>query len=194
MNRRRTLRAIGGVGLGLLAGCLSSDGPEGSPTAGPTLAGSPSIASPAFDEGDAIPSRYTCEGEDVSPRLEVASVPPEAAELALLVDDPDAPGGTFTHWLLWGLPPDAAAVPEDVPRGETVTDLGGARQGTNDAGVVGYSGPCPPPDDDAHTYRFRLFALDEPLGLEAGSDREPFDRALGGVATAEGRLSAEYDR
>ena len=130
----------------------------------------------------------------MSPTLEVSGVPSGASSVALLVDDPDAPGGTFTHWLLWDLPPSIATIPEDVPAGETVPSLDGAKQGTNDADVVGYSGPCPPRDDGAHTYRFRLLALGEPLALDAGASRTAFDAALADVPRSETVLSAEFDR
>ena len=152
------------------------------------------VVSPAFADGDPIPTRYTCDGENVSPALSVAGVPPDGASLALVVDDPDAPGRTFTHWLLWGLPATTESIPEGVPTGETLSYLGGASQGTNDAGVVGYSGPCPPPSDGPHTYRFRLLALARPADIEPGADRAAFDDAVESVASTETVLRGTYDR
>lgn len=204
MHRRALLATIGGLAGGTIAGCArggdggspGGDGPDGADGTGPpaTLGREPSIASPAFDDGEPIPARFTCEGEDVSPALSVGGAPDGANALALLVDDPDAPGGTFTHWLLWGLDPSTRSIPEAVPRGGTVESPGGALQGTNDADVVGYSGPCPPPDDGAHGYRFRLFALAEALALEPGADRSAFDDALAGTTRSEAVLRGTYDR
>lgn len=182
----------GGTGEPNGDGATDGDGGTGSPA--PTLAGAPSLISPDFDDGAMVPTRFTCDGENVSPELDVRDVPGEAASLALVVDDPDAPGGTFTHWLLWDVPPSTGRLPEGVPRGESVDSLGGASQGTNDADVVGYSGPCPPRDDGAHTYRFRLLALAEPLDLAAAVGRGAFDEALTGVGRSEATLRGTYDR
>jgi Raf kinase inhibitor-like YbhB/YbcL family protein len=101
------------------------------------------LRSAAFEEGGAIPARYTCDGQDVSPPLSWSSSPDETRSLALIADDPDAPGGTFVHWVIYNLPPDTRRLPEDVPnREETLPS--GAAQGVNGAGSVGYMGPCPP--------------------------------------------------
>ena len=214
MDRRRALRVGAGGVAAWLAGCLGNrggsgdggngggggDGPYGGGDRGATdspattLSASPTITSPAFDDGGAIPTRYTCDGEDVSPELSIADVPADSSSLSLLLDDPDAPGETFTHWLLWDVPASTSRIPEGVPSGETLDTLGGATQGTNDAGVVGYSGPCPPADDGPHRYRFRLHALGEPLDLEAGADRTAFDEALGAVARSGSVLRGTYDR
>jgi Raf kinase inhibitor-like YbhB/YbcL family protein len=130
-----------------------------------------SVRSSAFTHGESIPDRYTCEGEDVSPRLTVADPPGDTDALAVVVDDPDAPAGTFTHWLLWNLPPDTVEIPEDVPKREEAPNLGDAMQGENDFGEVGYRGPCPPEGDAPHEYRFTLYALAEPLDVDAGVPR-----------------------
>ena len=120
--------------------------------------------------GEARPSTpaYTCDGEDVSPALAWEDVPAEAAELVLIVEDPDAPGGTFAHWLAYGIEPGEAALPEGVPQGGEVE---GFRQGENDMGTVGYGGPCPP-EGETHDYVFRLLAVDTKTGLEGGASRE----------------------
>jgi len=130
-----------------------------------------SVRTSAFTHGESIPEKYTCEGEDVSPELTVGDAPDDAAALAVVVDDPDAPAGTFTHWLLWNLPPDTVEIAEGVAPSEELPDLGGARQGENDFGDVGYRGPCPPEGDDPHEYRFTLYALDEKLDAEPGALR-----------------------
>ena len=130
-----------------------------------------SFRTSTFTHAESIPEKYTCEGEDRSPELTIGGVPDDAAALAVVVDDPDAPGGTFTHWMLWNLPPDTVEIPEDVPQLEAVPDLGGAKQGENDFGEVGYRGPCPPEGDGSHEYRFTLYVLDEELDLDGGALR-----------------------
>jgi len=130
-----------------------------------------SVRTSAFTHGEPIPDRYTCEGEDISPELTVADAPDDAAALAVVVDDPDAPAGTFTHWLLWNLPPETVEIPEGVSRTEELPNLGDARQGENDFGEVGYRGPCPPEGDAPHEYRFTLYVLDEELDADAGALR-----------------------
>jgi Raf kinase inhibitor-like YbhB/YbcL family protein len=127
------------------------------------------INSPEFSEGGSIPTRFTCDGEDVSPPLEFANVPENAKSLALIVDDPDAPSGTFTHWIVWGLEPDTKNLaPATVPSGP--------RQGKNDFGKTSYGGPCPP--SGTHRYFFRLYALDKQLDLRDGSTRAELERAM----------------
>lgn len=130
-----------------------------------------SFRTPTFTHGESIPETYTCEGEDRSSRLVIGDVPDDAAAVAVVVDDPDAPAGTFTHWLLWNLPPDTIEIPEDVSQRETVPDLGGAVQGENDFGEIGYRGPCPPEGDEPHEYRFTLYVLDDELDSEPGALR-----------------------
>lgn len=137
-----------------------------------------SFRTSTFTHGESIPEKYTCEGDDRSPELTIGDVPDDAAALAVVVDDPDAPGGTFTHWLLWNLPPDTIDIPEAVPQLESVPDLGGAKQGENDFGEVGYRGPCPPEGDGPHEYRFTLYVLDEELDVDAGVPRPRVQDAL----------------
>lgn len=181
---RRTF--LGGVAAAMIgvAGCSDS------PADGEDL----TITSSAFDEGDAIPEKFTCSGDDASPPLSFGDIPPEAESLALIVDDPDAPGGTFTHWLVWNIDADETTIPAGVEPGETVDVLGDTRQGTNDFGSIGYRGPCPPVDDGAHTYRFRGYALESPVGVEAGAERDAVEPALENAAVATGRLTGEFDR
>lgn len=150
--------------------------------------------SPAFADGASIPPRYTADGADVSPTLTVEGVPDRAETVALVVDDPDAPGSPFTHWLLWNVPAGRTAIPEDVPRTGTVDSLGGARQGTNDFGEVGYRGPKPPAGDGPHSYRFTLYVLGRPLAVEAGARKAVLVDAIDGTHLARARFTAEYER
>jgi Raf kinase inhibitor-like YbhB/YbcL family protein len=145
------------------------------------------LRSPAFADGDTIPPLYTCDGDDVSPPLEWSGVPSDAAQLATVVEDPDAPGGTFVHWVLWGL--DAG-----LPRLGQGQVPAGAREGRNDFGRVGWGGPCPPRGSDPHRYVFTLLALSEPLAVEAGASADIVKRAAEGKVLAEGRLTARYGR
>jgi len=198
-SRREVLRALGGVtALGpVFAGCLGTgNGGDGTTRTGTTVPTSTSmtVSSPAFSAGASVPARFTCDGEDVSPPLSFDGVPGDAAALALVVDDPDAPGGTFTHWLLWNLPPDVTEIPANVPTDRTVASLDGARQGMNDFGAVGYRGPCPPSGDDAHTYRFTLYALGGSLDVEAGAGRGRLSGPLGEQATSRAQFTAQFAR
>jgi hypothetical protein len=126
------------------------------------------LTSPTFESGDPIPAQYTCEGENVSPPLSWRYGPEGTESLALVCEDPDAPGGTFIHWVLYDIPADMDGLPEDVPP-DTRLSWGGA-QGRNDFGNVGYGGPCPP-TGETHRYYFRLYALDESLDLPPGATR-----------------------
>jgi Raf kinase inhibitor-like YbhB/YbcL family protein len=129
------------------------------------------LTSPAFEPDGAIPSVFTCAGEEISPPLAWSGLPDQTGSLALRCLDPDAPDGTFTHWLLWDLDPSTGGIGEGrVPPG--------AREGTNSFGKVGFGGPCPPEGDDAHHYHFELIALRQPLDLEVGAGTEEFDAAL----------------
>ncbi|MGC9071937.1 MAG: YbhB/YbcL family Raf kinase inhibitor-like protein [Acidilobus sp.] len=116
------------------------------------------LTTPSFQDGGAIPRRHTCDGEDVSPRLEWNGVPSGTRSLALIMYDPDAPAGTFIHWVLYNIPSAANAIPEDVQK--EIDDVPGVGlQGLNDFGYVGYGGPCPPRGHGPHRYYFALHAL-----------------------------------
>jgi Raf kinase inhibitor-like YbhB/YbcL family protein len=146
------------------------------------------LTSPAFDEGEAIASRYTCDGQGVSPPLSWTSVPDGTRSLALIADDPDAPGGTFVHWVIYDLPPDTHRLPEGVPNRRVLSS--GAEQGVNGAGGIGYTGPCPP--SGTHRYFFKLYALDTKLGLGTGATAERLSDAMEGHVLAEGQLMGTY--
>jgi Raf kinase inhibitor-like YbhB/YbcL family protein len=150
------------------------------------------LTSPAFDEGSAIASRYTCDGPGVSPPLSWALAPDDTQSLALIADDPDAPGGTFVHWVIYDLPPDTRRLPEGVPNRRTLPS--GAKQGVNGAGGSGYTGPCPP--SGTHRYFFKIYALDTRpgLGVGAGATAERLSDAMEGHVLAEGQLMGTYRR
>jgi Raf kinase inhibitor-like YbhB/YbcL family protein len=147
------------------------------------------LSSPAFADGGDVPIRHTCDGDDLSPRLTWSDVPEGTRSLALIVDDPDAPRGTFTHWVLYDIPPDTNELAESLPAGT----IGIA--GRNSFGRSGYGGPCPPPEHQAHRYRFTLYALDMPsLGLAANATREEVDAKMQNHILAEVRLVGKYRR
>jgi Raf kinase inhibitor-like YbhB/YbcL family protein len=136
------------------------------------------ITSSAFQEGGNIPSKFTCDGSDTSPPLQITGVPSETKSLVLIADDPDAPSGLFTHWLVWNIPPQTNSISEgSAPKGV---------QGANDFGKSGYKGPCPPPG--THRYSFKIFALDRELDLRSGAKRRQLDAAMKGHVIAQGEL------
>jgi Raf kinase inhibitor-like YbhB/YbcL family protein len=149
-----------------------------------------SIKTTAFPEGGTIPKKYTCDGSDLSPGLTWASAPAGTQSLALIADDPDAPVGTWTHWIIWNIPL-GTALPEGIARTETLSD--GARQGKNDFKRTGYGGPCPPPGK-AHRYFFKLYALDTKLDLKAGASRNELERAIKGHVLSQAELMGRYGR
>ena len=134
------------------------------------------ITSPEFVDNSHIPAQYTCDGEDISPPLQITGVPAEAETLALVVDDPDAPGGVFDHWIVWNIPSTLEKIPQGIPQKEIPEQLEGATQGRNDFKQIGYRGPCPPSGE--HRYRFKLYALDRSLDLSAGSSKEDLEGEL----------------
>ncbi|MDR3726009.1 MAG: YbhB/YbcL family Raf kinase inhibitor-like protein [Terracidiphilus sp.] len=133
------------------------------------------LQSTAFANGDAIPRKYTCEGADLSPALSWDGIPAGTHSLALIADDPDAPMGTWTHWVIWNIPAQAAGLAEGVAKAEVLEN--GARQGRNDFKRVGYGGPCPPPGK-AHRYFFKLYALDSMLSVKVGASRNEVEADL----------------
>ena len=142
------------------------------------------ITSSAFQEGGNIPSKFTCDGSDISPPFQITGVPSEAKTLVLIVDDPDAPGGLFTHWLVWNIPPQTDSIAEGTPPKGV--------HGTNDFGKSGYKGPCPPPG--THRYSFKIFALDRELDLRGGAKRSQLNAAMKGHVITQGELVGRYAR
>jgi Raf kinase inhibitor-like YbhB/YbcL family protein len=148
------------------------------------------LMSSAFAAGQAIPRMYTCDGGDHSPPLQWAGPPAGTASLALVVEDPDAPGGTFTHWLIYALPATARSLAESVPVAPAGPD--GSRQGQNGFGKPGYGGPCPP--SGTHHYYFRLYALDTALSLPAAATVDRLRTAMSGHVLARGEWMGTYSR
>jgi Raf kinase inhibitor-like YbhB/YbcL family protein len=149
------------------------------------------IKSSAFEDGATIPKKYTCDGEDRSPALSWSGVPDGTKSFALICDDPDAPMGTWVHWVLWGLPPDTMSLPEGVPADTTLAS--GARQGLNSWPRVGYGGPCPPPGKP-HRYYFKLYALDAELNLPSSANKAALEKAMKGHILAEAQVMGKYGR
>lgn len=155
----------------------------------------PAFTTAPFASGETIPREYTCEGIDLSPAPEWASVPDTEESLVLIVDDPDAPGQTFTHWMLFNLPGDATRLPRGVDVAARFADADPTpREGGNDFGDVGYGGPCPPPGDGPHRYFFRLYALDTVLDLDRGATKEQVADAMDGHVIAETDRMGTYER
>ena len=148
------------------------------------------LTSTSFQDGR-IPKQFTCDGADTSPQLGWAAPPPSTQSFALIVNDPDAPGGSFVHWVLYDMPAIKRELPVDVPKQDQLSN--GSRQGRNDFGNVGYGGPCPPPGRP-HRYVFQLYALDIKLGLPARATRKQVEDAAKGHVIARGELTAQYGR
>lgn len=148
------------------------------------------LTSTAFKEGEMIPRKYSCDGADISPPLKWNSVPSQTKSLALIADDPDAPMGTWVHWVIFNIPPNLTELPEEVPTASSLPD--GTLQGKNDFRNIGYGGPCPP--GGTHRYFFKLYALDAMLKLPAGSTKPNLLRAMQGHIVGEAQLMGKYSR
>jgi hypothetical protein len=147
-----------------------------------TLAAALIVTSLSFSQNGMIPSKFTCDGDGISPSLHIDNIPDKTISLALIVDDPDAPHGTFTHWVAWNIDP-AGDIAENTKPGE---------QGKNGFGKTGYGGPCPP--SGTHHYHFKVYALDIKLKLPAHSDRSSLEHAMKGHVLAEGELIGLYKK
>ena len=148
------------------------------------------LTSSAFADGATIPRKYTCDAEDISPDLKWSGVPNGTKSLALICDDPDAPVGTWVHWVLFNIPADATALPAGTPAEAVLKNA--ARHGKNDFRKLGYGGPCPP--GGTHRYFFKIYALDAVLTLESGSNKAQLLDAMKGHILAEGQLMGKYKR
>src|SRR5258705_3953650 len=140
------------------------------------------VQSVAFANNGHIPSKYTCEGEDINPPIEINDIPGETKSLAIIVEDPDAPGGVFTHWLLWNISP-SEEIAENTNQGVS---------GINDFGKTGYGGPCPP--SGAHHYYFKIYALDKELNITAGENKNALLEGMNGHIVATGELMGRYKK
>lgn len=179
--------------FGLLAACTSGGKSTTPAPAYGVTPGRLTLSSPDFPAGGAIPAKYTCQGDDSSPALTWDAPPAKTMSLALIVDDPDAPGGTWVHWLVYNLPAQATGLAEGASRANAgVADLPqGARQGKTSFQRADYGGPCPP--SGTHHYSFRLYALDMPVS-EPGLDKSALIHAMNGHILAQGELIGTYSK
>lgn len=148
------------------------------------------MSSTAFKEGEMIPRKYTCTGEDISPPLKFENIPEGTRSLVLICEDPDAPVGIWVHWVLFDLPPDTSTLPEKIPAEKKLEN--GAVHGINDFKKVGYGGPCPP--SGTHRYFFKVSALDRKLELKPLSTQKEVVEAMKGYVLAEGQLMGRFQR
>ncbi len=196
-RRLKQLLLASTIGSLLVAGAagLASGAPDLWPSEAVAEPASPSDAlglrAEAFQPGADIPRKHSCEGSDASPALIWTEPPSGTQSLALIADDPDAPSGTWVHWVLYDLPAGARQLPEAVSPREEVA--GGGNQGTNDFGKLGYGGPCPPPGKP-HRYFFRLYALDAKLNLRPGATKRDVERAMKGHILAQAEVMGRYRR
>ena len=173
----------------LIAACSSDKEPDlaTQPQSSVTIA----VTSPAFTEGSPIPVEYTCQGDNISPVLKWANVPDDTKSMALIMDDPDAPGRTFVHWVLYNIPATANGLSEASTR-ETAQSMGAA-EGRSGSGRSGYGGPCPP-SGSPHRYFFRVYALDTTIELDEGATKTQLLEAMQGKIIAQGELVGTYSR
>jgi Raf kinase inhibitor-like YbhB/YbcL family protein len=170
--------------LFLLACANPAQHERGDAAASHKEAGGMNISSPAFGDGTSIPSKYTCDGANTSPPLAFSGVPAKAQSLVLIVDDPDAPGGTFDHWIAWNIPPNTTSVGEgQSPQGSS---------GRNGFGKTGYGGPCPPSGE--HRYQFKLYALDTTLTVAPSATKANIENLMRGHTVAEAQMVGKYKR
>lgn len=193
-----TLSVVGGLGLAACGGSsddsaeTTTQSEEAQDDSGDTAEDEPattpaslSLSTDAFDDGAAIPSEYTCDGDNLRPQFAIEGTPQDAIELVLIVDDPDAPNGSFIHWVAWGIPPDA-----DIP-GDSLPE--GTEEGTNDTDSTGWFGPCPPPGAP-HAYEFQLSAVSESPNVAPGATAEEVRSAIAETTVAEALLVGTYER
>jgi Raf kinase inhibitor-like YbhB/YbcL family protein len=175
-----------------LSSCTSQTPSAGSsvPSPMPPSSTSLQVASASFKEGQLIPRQYTCDGVNISPPLEWSGVPKSAKTIALVADDPDAPGGTWVHWVFYNLPAANIGLVENLPADESLK--AGGFQGKNDFGKIGYGGPCPP--SGTHHYYFKVYAVDSKLSLKAGATKAELLKAMEGHIVGQGQLVGTYAR
>lgn len=184
------------TGVFLLAACSAAqsaqpvDAPPSAGLADPTR--SFELTSTAFQQGDPIPPKYSCDGEDVSPPLSWGEPPATTQSLALIMDDPDAPGGTWDHWILFNIPPGLRTLQEDLPVTGNNQNPESIFVGSNSWGQPGYGGPCPP--SGTHRYFFKLYALDTTISLLPGATKQELLQAIDGHILAESELMGTFSR
>lgn len=189
---KRSSFAIVLLAATIVAGCFKQQkaSPEVAPPQTPSPGNVFKLTSNAFTEDQPIPRQYTCDGVNVSPGLEWTGVPKTAMTVAIIADDPDAPSGTFTHWLLYNLPSETMGMVENLPA--TGNLKAGGQQGENDFQKIGYGGPCPP--SGTHRYFFKIYALDDELPLKAGAKRAEVEKAMEGHIVGQSQLMGTYKR
>jgi len=175
--------------LVLLVGTVACGG-NGDENGAPPVEVEMELTSAVFADGGTIPVDYTCDGQDISPELSWSGAPEGTQSFALILDDPDSPGGDFTHWIIFNIPADTSTLVEAISTAPLSVLVG---QGENDFGSIGYSGPCPP-SGSSHRYSFTLYALDITLELEAGATRGQLLDAMEGHILAQGELVGVYQR
>lgn len=173
----------------VLCSLLGADGCSSRPKEGVPM--TLDLTSPDFPSGGTIPKQFTCDGGDLSPALQWKAAPSGTQSFALIADDPDAPVGTWVHWVLFDLPATLRSLPQNFPKDPQASDS--SRQGTNDFDKIGYNGPCPPPGKP-HRYFFKLYALDTKLNLKAGATKKDVERAMQGHILARGEYMGRYSR
>lgn len=167
----------------LLSACKSQEGDKGIIKESPKEGENMQIKSNAFQSGKEIPSKYTCDGKNISPGLIIIDAPKPTKSFALIVDDPDAPRGIFTHWILWNIPANTTEIKENTSPG---------MQGKNDFNKLGYGGPCPP--SGTHRYVFKVYALDTMLSLQQGSNKQQLESAIKQHVLESAELIGRYSR
>jgi Raf kinase inhibitor-like YbhB/YbcL family protein len=184
-----SLRVLIPAVLVVLSSLLCADGCSSRPkeVAAMTL----ELTSPDFSPGGIIPKALTCDADDLSPALQWKAPPSATQSFALIADDPDAPVGTWVHWVIFNLPPNLRSLPQNFPKVEQSPD--GSRQGNNDFGKIGYGGPCPPPGKP-HRYFFKLYALDTKLNLKPGATKKDVERDMQSHILARGEYMGRYSR
>jgi len=186
--------AIALLATTMVAACVKQQKPSSVMAPGPGQTPSPSnvftLTSNAFKDGQPIPRQYTCDGVNVSPGLEWTGVPKTAKTITIIADDPDAPSGTFTHWVLYNLPSETMGMVENLPATQNLKS--GGQQGENDFDQVGYGGPCPP--SGTHHYFFKIYALDDELTLNAGAKKADVEKAMEGHIVGQAQLMGTYKR
>ncbi len=177
--------------LVLISGCIASEPDEETLIKEDVNMDVISISSDVFENGGMLSSEYTCDSSDVSPELSWDTVPAGTQSISLIVDDPDAPGQTWVHWIIYNMPADSTGLPAAVPKNKTLDD--GSLQGKNGFGKIGYNGPCPPPGKP-HRYFFKVYALDTTLGLKSGATKSQLEAAMSGHILAQGEIVGKYGR
>jgi Raf kinase inhibitor-like YbhB/YbcL family protein len=177
--------------LVLFSGYLSNQPEQEIQTDEDTIMEQISISSDAFKASTSLPVEHTCDGEDRSPAFSWNTVPADTQSIALIVDDPDAPGKTWVHWVIYNIPANTTRLPAAVPKNKILDD--GSLQGKNDFGRIGYNGPCPPPGKP-HRYFFKVYALDTTSGLKNGATKSQLEAAMSGHILAQGEMIGKYGR